>query len=73
MTVMQRRFLGITVRRWAEYTAAILAGNAIYSFSLVPHLPRALRHQEFLLDWGSAVDFVVCLAVYGLILLGSKI
>ena len=70
---MERKFLGITVRRWMEYTAAILIGNAIYYFSLVPHLPPALRHQGFLLDWGSATDFVVCFAVYGLIRLGSKI
>ena len=53
--------------------AAILVGNAIYYFSLVPHLPQALRHREFLLDWGSATDFAVCLAVYGVIRLGPKI
>jgi hypothetical protein len=70
---MERKFLGITVRRWIEYTAAILIGNAIYNFSLVPHLPPALRHQGFFLDGGSATDFVVCVAVYGLIRLGSKI
>jgi len=69
----RRTFLGISVRRWIEYTAAILVGNAIYYFSLVPHLPPAFRHREFLLDWGSATDFLVCLAVYGLIRLGSKV
>ncbi|MGD0543411.1 MAG: hypothetical protein ABSB65_03280 [Candidatus Acidiferrales bacterium] len=73
MPIMERKFLGITVRRWMEYTAAILVGNAIYYFSLVPHLPQALRHREFLLDWGSATDFAVCLAVYGVIRLGPKI
>ncbi len=73
VTAMERKFLGITLRRWVEYMAAILVGNEIYYFSLVPHLPQALRHREFLLDWGSATDFVVCLAVYGLIRLGSKI
>jgi hypothetical protein len=36
MADMEQRFLGITVRRWVEYTAAILIGNAIYYFSLVP-------------------------------------
>jgi hypothetical protein len=70
---MPRKFLGITVPRWVEYSAAILLGDAIYYFSLVPHLPQALRHREFLLDWGSAVDFVVCLGVYGLIGLGRKL
>ena len=73
MADMGRKFLGITVRRWIEYTAAILVGNAIYYFSLVPHLPPAFRHREFLLDWGSATDCVVCLVVYGLIRLGSKL
>jgi hypothetical protein len=73
MADMGRKFLGITARRWIEYTAAILVGNAVYYFSLVPHLPPTFRHREFLLDWGSATDFVVCLAVYGLIRLGSKV
>jgi hypothetical protein len=73
MADMGRTFLGITVRRWIEYMAAILIGNAIYYFSLVPHLPQAFRHQGFLLDWGSATDFAVCLAVYGLLRLGSKV
>ncbi|MFY9803845.1 MAG: hypothetical protein WA713_00105 [Candidatus Acidiferrales bacterium] len=72
MEFMAGNFLGTPLRRWIEYLAAILLGNAIYYFSLVPHLPKALRHQGFLLDWGSLVDFLVCLAVYGLIRLGSK-
>ncbi|MFZ1975235.1 MAG: hypothetical protein WAU89_20485 [Candidatus Acidiferrales bacterium] len=70
---MARNFLGTPVRRWIEYLIAILLGNAIYYFSLVPHLPPALRHQGFLLDWGSLVDFIVCLGVYGLIRVGSKL
>jgi hypothetical protein len=69
---MARSFLGTSLRRWIEYLVAILMGNAIYYFSLVPHLPQALRHQGFLLDWGSLVDFIVCAGVYGLIRLGSK-
>ena len=71
--LMERKFLGVTFRRWIEYTVAILLGNAVYYFSLVPHLPQALRHQGFLLDWGSLIDFVICLAVYGLIRLGGKL
>ncbi|MFZ3215182.1 MAG: hypothetical protein WA192_03900 [Candidatus Acidiferrales bacterium] len=67
---MARNFLGVTPRRWLEYLAAILVGNAIYYFSLVPHLPQTLRHQGFLLDWGSLLDFAVCIGVYGLIRLG---
>jgi hypothetical protein len=62
-----RQFLGATPRRWLEYLIAILLGNAIYYFSLAPHLPPALRHPASTLDWGVLVDFVVCAAVYGLI------
>jgi hypothetical protein len=62
----------MTFRPWVEYLAAILLGNAIYYFSLVPHLPQAWRHQGFLLDLGSLLDFCVCLAVYGLIRVASK-
>jgi hypothetical protein len=65
--------LGMTFRRWIEYLVAILLGNAIYYFSLVPHLPPAWRHQGFLLDLGSLLDFCVCLAVYGLIRIGAKL
>jgi hypothetical protein len=71
--LMTQQFLGATPRRWLEYLAAILIGNAIYYFSLAPHLPGALRHQGFRTDWGAAVDFVVCVAVYGLIRLGSSL
>jgi hypothetical protein len=70
---MAQKYLGATPRRWLECVAAILIGNAIYYFSLFPHLPRALQHQGFLLDWGSALDFAVCVAVYGLIWLGGKL
>ena len=70
--MMARNFLGTPLRRWIEYLVAILLGNAIYYFSLVPHLPPVLRHQGFLLDWGSLVDFIVCVGVYGLIRVGSK-
>jgi hypothetical protein len=70
---MAPQFLGATRRRWLEYLIAILLGNLIYYFSLVPYLPQALRHEGFQMDWGVAVDFLVCVAVYGLIRLGSKL
>jgi hypothetical protein len=70
---MAQRLLGVTPRRWLEYLAAILTGNAIYYFSLVPHLPDALRHRGFQMDWGVGVDFAACVAVYGLIRLGSSL
>jgi hypothetical protein len=70
---MPRQFLGATPRRWLEYLVAILLGNAIYYFSLVPHLPQKLHHQGFQVDWGTMVDFVVCVVVYGLIRLATSL
>ena len=70
---MARQFLGATPRRWLEYLAAILLGNAIYYFSLMPYLPNVLRHHGSNEDWGLGVDFVVCAAVYGLIRLGTRL
>jgi hypothetical protein len=70
---MARPFLGVTPRRWLEYFIAIILGNAIYYFSLMPHLPGTLRHQGFAMDWGSLLDFFVCVGVYGLIRVGSRL
>ena len=70
---MPRKFLGVTPRRWLEYLVAILLGNAIYYLSLLPHLPEPLRHRGTQTDLGLLVDFAVCVAVYGLIRLGSRI
>ena len=61
------------LRRWLEYLLAIVIGNAIYFLSLSPYLPQALRHRVFQVDWGVAVDFVVCVLVYGLIRLASRL
>jgi hypothetical protein len=70
---MARDFLRVSLRRWLEYLRAILVGNAIYFWSLVPHLPESLRHRAFRYDWGLALDFAVCVGVYGLIRLGGRI
>ena len=61
-----RQFLGVTPMRWIEYLVAILIGNAVYYFSLAPHLPEVLRHQGFQMDGGVFVDFGVCVAYMGL-------
>lgn len=70
---MARPIWGATLRRWIEYLVAILIGNAIYYFSLFHHLPLAWRHQNYRIDLGMVLDFVVCLAVYGLIWIGSRL
>ncbi len=68
--MMSATFLGTSLRRWLEYLIAILVGNAIYYFSLQPHLPPIWRHPSAKIDLGLFLDFVVCVAVYGLIRLG---
>jgi hypothetical protein len=71
---MERKFLGLTVRRWLEYLAATVIGNLVYFYSLEPHLPASLQHNaRGGLDVGSLVDFAVCVAVFGLIRLGSSL
>lgn len=53
-------------KQFGQYLLAILAGNAIF-LALNPHLPAELQHRLFRVDWGVAVDFLLCVAVYGLI------
>jgi hypothetical protein len=60
----------MTPRRWIEYTAAVLAGNGIYFLILFPDLPLALQHQPLRFDAGLVLDFLCCVAVYGIIRLG---
>jgi hypothetical protein len=70
----------MTPRRWIEYLAAILAGNAIYFLVLFPGLPAALQHQPpdpssalpFRFDAGLALDFFLCVTVYGVIRMASR-
>jgi hypothetical protein len=53
-------------RRWAEYLVAILAGNILYMY-VEPQLPSGMRHRMFRVDWGLALDFLICVAVYGVV------
>ena len=55
-----------TARRWAEYLLAVLGGNIIY-LAIEPQLPAPLRHRMFQVDLGLALDFLICVALYGLI------
>ncbi len=70
---MPQKFFPITARRWLEYLAAILIGNAIFYLSINPHLPEPLRHHSMTTDFGSAIDLAICAAVYGLIWIGSRL
>jgi hypothetical protein len=62
----------MTPRRWIEYLAAILAGNAIYFLILFPGLPRLLQHQPFRFDAGLALAFLCCVGIYGVIRMASR-
>jgi hypothetical protein len=53
-------------RRWAEYLVAVLAGNIAYLF-IEPQLPAAMRHRMFRVDLGLAIDFLMCVGIYGLV------
>jgi hypothetical protein len=55
-----------TARRWAEYLLAVLGGNIIY-LAIEPQLPNPLRHRMFKVDLGLALDFLICVTLYGLI------
>lgn len=57
----------MTLRRWIEYTAAILAGNAIYFLVLFSWLPATWQHQPFRFDPGLVLDFACCVVVYAVI------
>lgn len=68
-----RQFLGVSSKKWIEYLIAILIGNAIYYFSLSPHLPDILRQQGSKINLGALVDLAVCAGVYGLIEWGVRL
>jgi hypothetical protein len=51
---------------------AVVVGNAIYFLVLVPRLPAAGRHGIARLDLGLVIDFWVCVAVYGAVVLIAK-
>lgn len=55
------------LRRLLKQFVAVLVGNLLYFFVLMPHLPPAGRHQPDRLDLGLIVDFWICVVVYGLV------
>jgi hypothetical protein len=55
------------LRRLLKQLAAIVVGNLLYFFVLMPHLPLAGRHHPFRIDIGLLVDAWVCLVLYGII------
>ncbi len=49
-----------------ESFAAVVAGNLIY-FLVRPYLPGLLQHELFRPDLGLFIDFLFCVAAYGVI------
>lgn len=54
-------------RNFLKSLVAVVTGNLIYFFVLMPVLPLAARHRPFQLDLGLILDFWICLVIYGLI------
>ena len=52
--------------------AAVLLGNLLYFFVVLPHVPPAGRHVAFRLDLGLLLDFWICLVCWGLIALFTR-
>ncbi len=46
---------------------AVVGGNVIYFFLLMPVLPRRGQHVPEHLDLGLLLDFWICLVLYGVI------
>ncbi|MDR3746951.1 MAG: hypothetical protein P4M04_02155 [Acidobacteriota bacterium] len=55
------------LRKLTKQFIAVLVGNLVYFFALMPHLPLAGQHRPDRLDLGLLVDFWVCVAFYGVI------
>ncbi|MFZ0314059.1 MAG: hypothetical protein WAL85_15230 [Candidatus Korobacteraceae bacterium] len=55
------------LRKILKQTAAVVVGNLLYFFVLMPHLPAAGRHRPDRLDLGLIVDFWLCVVLYGVI------
>lgn len=62
----QRIGIHSTARRWAEFLVAVLIGNIVY-LAVEPQLPPVMRHRMYQIDPGLAIDFVMCVAAYGLV------
>lgn len=57
---------------WRRALVAILLGNIIYFFLIEPWLPEFMRHEPFRIDFGLAMDFVLCAILYTGLLLAKK-
>jgi hypothetical protein len=55
------------LRLLLKQTTAVVSGNLLYFFLLMPHLPAGGRHRPDRPDLGLIVDFWICVVMYGVI------
>ena len=55
------------LRRIVKQAIAVVVGNLLYFFAIMPHLPATGRHRPDRFDLGSVVDFWVCVVLYGVV------
>lgn len=46
---------------------AVVIGNLLYFFVLMPHLPPLARHRRDRIDFGLLVDFWICVVIWGIV------
>jgi hypothetical protein len=51
---------------WKSFIA-IVAGNLLYFFVLMPHLPPSAQHARNRLDLGLIIDFWICVVLWGVL------
>jgi hypothetical protein len=62
-------------RFWPDFLrslAAVVAGNFIYFFVLMRHLPKRAQHSIGRVDLGLLIDFWLCLAIWGILRLAAR-
>lgn len=62
----QRKRFKVPGVGWKRSLLAVLLGNLIY-FGIFDDLPEELQHKPYMYDLGLAVDFWICVMVYGAI------
>ena len=46
---------------------AVVLGNVLYFFVLMPHLPPLAQHRRDRIDFGLIVDFWICVVIWGVV------
>ncbi len=57
--------LSLGVARFLQSLVAVVGGNAVYFLLIDPRLPQNMRHKLYKLDFAVAIDFWVCVVIWG--------